>query len=108
MIEVFEYVKTNGRCPFAEWFDRLDLQSSSRVAKVLERMEDGNFGDHKSVGSGVLERRLDYGPGYRIYYGRDGDRLVILLGGGTKKHQNKDIQNAQADWQEYKATKKDN
>ena len=106
MFELFEYVLTNGKCPYADWFEHLDQAAAARVKKATDRMEDGNFGDHKSVGKGVTERRLDFGPGYRIYYGRDGDKLIILLGGGTKKRQNKDIEAAQAAWEEYKATKK--
>ena len=95
MVRVFEYVKSDGKCPYADWFDSLDPQAAVRVKKSIDRKEDGNFGDHKSVGGGVLERRLDYGPGYRVYFGRDGDTLVILLGGGTKRRQSRDIQTAQ-------------
>ena len=62
----------------------------------------GNFGDHKSVGGGVSELRLAFGPGYRLYYGREGSTLVILLGGGTKARQARDIATAQACWQVYK------
>ena len=68
-------------------------------------MEQGNFASSKSVGAGVSELRLDFGPGYRIYFGREGERLVILLGGGTKSRQQADIKNAQALWQEYKNIK---
>ncbi len=69
-------------------------------------MENGNFSNVKSVGQGVHEYKLDFGPGYRIYFGRDGDKIVVLLGGGTKKRQSRDIQTAQALWQEYKQRKK--
>ncbi len=69
-------------------------------------MEQGNFSKAKGVGSGVFEYKIDFGPGYRIYFGRDGDVLVILLGGGTKKRQNNDIQLAQACWTDYKRRKK--
>ena len=65
-------------------------------------MELGNFGDHKSVGGGVSELRVPFGPGYRLYYGREGNTLVILLGGGTKARQARDIATAQARWQAYK------
>jgi len=68
-------------------------------------VEQGNFASSKSVGAGVSELRLDFGPGYRIYFGREGERLVILLGGGTKSRQQADIKNAQALWQEYKNIK---
>ena len=100
-------MKSDGKCPYADWFDSLDPQAAVRVKKSVDRMEDGNFGDHKSVGGGVLERRLDFGPGYRIYYGRDGEKLVVLLGGGTKRRQSRDIQTAQEVWKEYKTTKKE-
>jgi len=69
-------------------------------------MENGNFPNVKSVGQGVHEYKLDFGPGYRIYFGRDGDKIVVLLGGGTKKRQSRDIQTAQTLWQEYKQRKK--
>lgn len=69
-------------------------------------MKRGNLGDSKAVGDGVLERRIDYGPGYRIYFGRDGDRVVVLLGGGTKKRQAKDIEDARARWSDYKQRKR--
>ena len=72
----------------------------------LNRVRLGNFGDCKSVGGGVEELRIDFGPGYRIYFGRDGDRVVILLGGATKKRQNKDIQDARVCWADYKRRKK--
>jgi putative addiction module killer protein len=107
MFEIFGYVRNDGECPYQDWFNSLNHQAAARVQTTIERMEDGNFGDHKSVGGGVMERRLDFGPGYRIYYGRDGDKLVILLGGGTKKRQNKDVKTALEVWEEYKVTKKE-
>ena len=106
MFELFEYVKTDGSCPFADWFAGLNRQAAAKVAVVLERMEAGNLGDHKSVGQGMSERRINYGPGYRIYFGRDGETLVVLLGGGTKSRQSSDIHKAQEAWTEYKATKR--
>ncbi len=105
MVEIREYIRDDGRCPFAEWFERLEDQAAAKVASAIERMKLGNFGDHKSVGGGVMERRINYGPGYRIYFGRDGAKLVILVGGGTKSRQSSDIKNAQDAWAEYKATK---
>lgn len=69
-------------------------------------MAQGNLGNAKSVGSGVQEYRIEFGPGYRIYFGRDGDRLVILLGGGTKKSQQDDIRDAQAYWADYRRRKR--
>jgi len=69
-------------------------------------MRDGNLGDHKSVGKGVTERRIDFGPGYRIYFGRDGNRIIVLVGGGTKARQSRDIKNAQEAWADYEGTKR--
>lgn len=68
-------------------------------------MEAGNLSDVRSVGSGVSERRIHTGAGYRIYFGRDGDTLIVLLGGGTKERQQKDIKDARALWREYKRRK---
>ena len=68
----------------------------------IDRLELGNFGDWRSVGEGVSELRVDFGPGYRVYYGRDGAELVILLGGGTKKRQARDIELARKFWETYK------
>ncbi len=77
-----------------------------KVATALERIADGNLSNVKTVGSGgALECRIDFGPGYRIYFGRDGDRLVILLAGGTKKRQPEDILRAKANWEDYKNRK---
>ena len=76
--------------------------TAARIDKYLRRMEQGNFGDSKPVGGGVQELRIDYGPGYRVYYGRDGGRLVILLAGGSKRSQEKDITEAKSRWSKYK------
>ena len=85
MITIKEYIDAKGRNPYAKWFNRLNAPAAARVVAALVRMEQGNFSNAKSVGEGVLENRVDFGPGYRIYFGRDGDQIVILLGGGTKK-----------------------
>src|ERR1700687_1163880 len=74
-------------------------------ATALTRISRGNFSNVESVGSGVFEYKLDFGPGYRIYFGKDGETLVILLGGGTKKRQRRDINAAHANWQDYKRRK---
>ncbi len=72
----------------------------------LVRMEQGNLSNSKGIGEGVFECRIDFGPGYRIYFGKDGDALVILLGGGTKKRQQNDIAKAKILWKEYKQRKR--
>jgi putative addiction module killer protein len=105
VLELVVYRDVEGREPFQVWFDELDRQAAAKVAVVLARMTQGNLSEIKSVGAGVLERRIDWGPGYRVYLGRDGERLVILLGGGTKKRQRRDIEDAQGRWVDYKQRK---
>lgn len=105
MVEVAEYLDRSGRSPYAAWFDRLNREAAAKVSAALARMQQGNFSNAKSVGAGVHEYRIDFGPGYRIYFGKDGDRLVILVGGGTKKRQQEDIKIALARWQDYKQRK---
>ncbi|EEE35260.1 probable addiction module killer protein [Rhodobacteraceae bacterium KLH11] len=85
MIALRVYETVDGKSPFDEWFDGLDPIAAAKVTTALARMEHGNFGDVKSIGQGMSERRITFGPGYRIYFGRDGDELVILLCGGSKK-----------------------
>ncbi|WP_077002637.1 type II toxin-antitoxin system RelE/ParE family toxin [Variovorax sp. KK3] len=104
--DVCEYVEEDGSSPFADWFVGLDAIAAAKVTVVLTRLEQGNFCNVKGVGEGVVEYRLDFGPGYRIYFGRDGDTLVILLAGGTKKRQQRDIDAAQARWADYKRRKR--
>ncbi|WNB76391.1 type II toxin-antitoxin system RelE/ParE family toxin [Methylomonas koyamae] len=106
MIQIHEYTDTNGRSPFADWFNDLDAPVAAKIAAAIIRLEQGNFSNAKGVGAGVSEFRIDSGPGYRIYFGKDGERLVILLAGGTKKRQQQDIENAQARWADYKQRKR--
>lgn len=101
---VVEYVR-GGSSPFAKWFSALDAQAAAKAAVALYRLEQGNVSSVKSVGKGVSEYKIDFGPGYRIYFGQEGDELVILLGGGAKKTQNKDIRFAHMLWAEYKQSK---
>ena len=102
MIEVREYLDAQGSSPYGKWFDRLNTAAAARVATAVYRMEQGDLSNVKGVGAGVHEYRIDFGPGYRIYFGRDGDRLVILLAGGTKKRQDADISAAKGHWRDYK------
>ena len=102
--EIREYTEA-GRSPFAEWFDDLDAVTAARVDRYLRRLEAGNFGAAKSLRDGVFELRLDFGPGYRVYYGRDGKTIIILLGGGSKRRQDADISAALERWERYKETK---
>ena len=100
------YVAPNGLQPFAAWFADLEPVPRAKVTRAVVRLEQGNFSNVKSVGEGVLEYRIDFGPGYRVYFGRDGEALVILLTGGTKKRQQRDIDAAHAYWQDYKQSKR--
>lgn len=106
MLEVREYLDAKGESPYGKWFDRLNATAAVKVATATHRMEHGNFSAVKGVGAGVFEYRIDFGPGYRIYFGKDGDRLVILLVGGTKKRQDADITAAKEYWQDYKRRKR--
>ena len=101
MPEILYYTAANGASPFREWLSGLDGDARRRVAAVLLRMQSGNLGDFKSVGGGVLERRMNFGPGYRAYFGRDGDESIVLLAGGTKRRQSSDIRAARRLWSEY-------
>ncbi len=107
MIEIREYVDTRDRSPYGDWFNRLKAQGAAKVAIALVRMEQGNLSNVKGVGAGVFENRIDFGPGYRVYFGKDGDTLIILLGSGTKKRQQKDIDEAKTLWLEYKKRKRE-
>lgn len=105
LIEVREYLDRHGSSPFAIWSDRLNREAGVKVAVALVRMQQGNLSNAKGVGGGVYEYRIDFGPGYRIYFGKDGERLIILLGGGSKKRQQEDIIAALERWQDYKRRK---
>jgi len=102
-IEVREYQTEDGRKPFQEWLrDLRDREARVRIRVRLDRILLGNLGDAKSVGGGVSELRISYGPGYRIYFGRDGNRIVILLCGGDKRTQRQNIEDAHLFWADYK------
>lgn len=104
--EIREFTET-GRSPFAQWFDGLDSVTAARVDRYIRRLESGNFGAAKVLAAGVSELRLDFGPGYRVYFGRDGKTLIILLGGGSKRRQDADIAAAIARWKRYQQAKKE-
>jgi len=101
-----EYLDDRGARPFGKWFDRLNREAAAEVTRALVRLELGYRSKLKSVGAGVFEYKIDFGPGYRVYFGRDGDHIVILLGGGTKRHQSMDIQQAKERWKNYKRRKR--
>lgn len=102
-IELLEYITEEGENPFHTWLNSLrDLAARAKIRVRLNRVRLGNFGDCKPVGKGVNELRVDYGPGYRIYYGKSKRAIVILLCGGSKKTQAKDIQLAKTYWADFK------
>ena len=97
------YRDQNGRQPFTEWFYTIqDIKTRTRIRKRLDRLEDGNFGNCKSVGNGVFELLLHFGPGYRIYFGQSDNTVVLLLCGGDKSSQKQDIARAKNYWLQYK------
>ena len=105
-IIIEHYITEDGLDPFEKWFNKLNAVAAAKISTALYRMELGNFSNVKSLGDGVFEFKVDFGPGYRIYFGQDGDELIILVGGGTKKLQDRDIKIAKQYWSEYKQLKK--
>ena len=104
-LRVLEYLDTSGQSPFARWFAQLNPNAAAKVTMGLYRLEHGHFSNVKGVGAGVFEYKIDFGPGYRIYFGKDGGQIIILLGGSEKKRQAVAIENAQAAWAAYKKRK---
>jgi putative addiction module killer protein len=105
-MRIEEYLTPEGKSPFEVWFLRLDARAAAKVTTALARLGAGNTSNVKSLGSGVQEYKIDFGPGYRVYFAYDGQTLVILLAGGTKKSQQSDIDAAKERWQDYKQRKK--
>jgi putative addiction module killer protein len=103
MIEIFRYQLEDGKEPVSDWLLSLkDKQAQAKIRIRIKRFETGNFGDSESVGDGVQELREHLGAGYRVYFGRHGKTVVILLCGGTKKSQPADIKNAKEYWADWK------
>lgn len=101
--EVLFYQDANGKEPFTDWLENLrDIKARRRILKRLRLVEQGHFGDCKAVGGGVTELRFFFGSGYRVYLGEAAGEIVLLLTGGDKASQNKDIKRAKAYWKEYK------
>ena len=89
--QIEEYITAEGRVPFSQWFERLnDGKARARIRVRLDRLSLGNLGDCRSLGGSLYELRLDYGPGYRVYFGEVGERVILLLAGGIKKSQQRD------------------
>lgn len=103
MIEIRRYVTRAGKVVFSEWFAQLaDRNARARIADRLDRLEEGNFGDSKSLGGGLFELRVHFGPGYRVYYAMIGRTCVLLLCGGDKRKQSSDIERAREYLQDYR------
>jgi putative addiction module killer protein len=107
VIRLEEYINKNGHNRFGAWFSRLNGPSAARVVTALERLAHGHQGALKPVGEGVSEYRIDFGPGYRIYLGQDGEHLIILVGGSTKQGQDSAIKVAKVQWAEYRERKRE-
>jgi len=102
--EVRVYARADGSEPFTQWLRGLrDGATRNRIRQRIARIRLGNFGDARSVGDGVYELRIHFGPGYRVYFGRDGDEAVILLCGGDKGSQGRDIERAKEYWRDHRS-----
>lgn len=107
MIELLRYQRENGQVPFTDWLNELrDKVAQARIRVRLRQMETGNFGDSEPVGEGVIELRIHIGAGYRVYYGRHGKAVVLLLCGGDKSSQTADIKRAKEYWSEWKRSER--
>ena len=102
-MEVHVYVDSTGKTPFTDWMEKLrDRKARVKIHTRIDRLRLGNAGDHKALGNGLFELRIHYGPGYRIYYGKTGKHIVLLLCGGNKATQQQDIKRAKQYWQDYR------
>ena len=103
--EIVNYQTLDGKEPFAKWLDSLrDMRAIDKIEKRLKRVQSGNLGDYRSVGEGVFEFRINYGSGYRIYFGQVGTIVILILCGGDKSTQEQDIQTAKEYWRNYERT----
>jgi putative addiction module killer protein len=100
--DIKEYLTASGKSPFSEWLLKLrDQLARAIIRKRINRLRKGNFGDSKPVGDGVSELKIDFGPGYRVYFGHDGETIIVLLCGGDKGSQDADIKKAKDYWKDY-------
>lgn len=104
-IEIRELCDSRDRPIFTQWLNELDSKAAIKITTAVNRLAWGHSSNVKSVGAGVFEYKVDCGPGYRVYYGKEGNTVIILLGGGTKKGQQKDIAASKELWQQYKKLK---
>ena len=105
-LTIREYITPRGGNPFRDWLKSLDVGVQARIQARVLRFENGNLGDHKSVSGGIWEARLDFGPGYRLYFGKDGAAAILLLAGGDKASQSKDIAAAKRYWDDFREVKR--
>ena len=103
--EIIEYTNDADQNLFREWFLDLDSKAAAKVTTAVARLENGNTSNVKSVGSGVYEYKINFGPGYRVYFAYDGKNIILLLAGGSKQRQSKNIETAKARWADHKARK---
>ena len=103
--QVQELLEENGSSPYADWFQSLDPIAAAKISVAKIRMEQGNLSKVKWL-RGIGEYRIDWGPGYRIYLAKDGEKVIVLLGGGSKKGQQKDIERSIQLWEDYKKRKR--
>ncbi len=102
-MEIRVYTTRDGKTPFIDWLKRLrDQRARDRIHNQIDRLRLDNAGDYKSLGNGVYELRIHYGPGYRVYYGKTGKHIVLLLCGGTKASQQQDVNRAKQYWKDYR------
>ncbi|NET71054.1 MAG: type II toxin-antitoxin system RelE/ParE family toxin [Sphaerospermopsis sp. SIO1G2] len=107
--EIQNYITPNGKSPFEEWLNSLrDRTARAKIKNRLKRVESGNLGNYRAVGEGVCELKIDYGPGYRIYFGQIGLKIILLLCGGDKSTQEQDILTAKEYWREYDRSENEN
>lgn len=95
------YVTVGGQKPFIEWLESLDKETRYRIKERLDRVSLGNLGDCKPITNGIFELRLNFGPGYRVYFGQESNSIILLLYGGNKTSQQKDIKKARQYWKDY-------
>ena len=107
VIQIRQYVDRQGKTPFLDWLDDQNVVTQAKVTTALERLGLGNLASVKSVGAGVQELRINFGPGYRVYFGWDGEKVVVLLAGGSKKRQQADIERAKELWREFKGRRRE-
>jgi len=106
LIEVREYLTEQGKSPVGEWFAGLDAAAAARITACLFRLGQGNFSNVKGIGGGLFEYRVDFGPGYRMYFGKVGNSEIILVAAGTKRGQSKDIKTAKLRWRTFRTSKR--